>query len=1159
MASAPKNPAAVELELSMKTPSDRLRSGSVGTSKPPHGLLLLLPFLFLPFVAPLRLRSGEFVPLDAPSGFLACPQSLTTREGLGFCVAATPLGASSADVFVQCAAQLLEPNYGSSLMYRFPLMSIDHGVPTFGAPITLPQDGVLPGNASLASLATKTIVQTDDDTVLLAAFSSDLMHIVELTDNGTRWKHVSTSNPFALPTEWGGNHLSSAAVVLGDKHGDSLDGWRVYVSFTTCNSTRARSEWSGRGRNSRDEDYYPYTGEGIWRGSLSQMGVGTFFIGPDGVAKSSSFRRITDPNWTGGLMSLELAVMRNGNVNKLLVGATRTGLVYAFDTENLAQTKQMKLQSAFSEPTPLVDSDTGLLFEARVIGAKPIAFPMTGSKLDSLIIGGENGLFFVPTRHLTHRFGSHSSMQLPSVRDGGPVMEAGATLVTGQTPTVSVADFDMDGLQDIIAGTSEGRIMLARQSSEGGFMRPIPLRVGHGDDSEELLVQGGYRTDLQGPSESRWGYTAPCAVDWNGDGLVDLVSSDNSALTRVYLRFRAVDGSLGLRRGRNLKLDGLPLHGTWRNGPAAALVSFDASAGHMYSASAKVTGSATSTRSLMMALVTSDEQDEAHLYWRVDNLNLRDGGKLRYRVPNCSSSNGSSDCVRSIQTNYLHAGGSGRLKYSLVDWDRDGLIDLLLGTCGYHSVPSNTTGLPAFASHEGAPSHNNGATVLVMRQIGQEGSQADGPIFEWPEWITVRGTRISYGGQEIGVAPFDAGDGMTSLIVATPGGRHVYWAARDLGTSQVEPPVSESHREDVDAEHTIVFTNDEIKQCTRMRSPNLVYNQKTGSIHMAVRCCGKNRCSNPHVKGEEQNQQNVRDNLKDCKVGLKSSRDGGRTWTDWQIVSGPNPGYGHGSPLYDSHRNRIVLQYQSFLSSGGTTKPTPNTSYFQIVSDDDAKTWTSPPRNITHFFQRAQRSQHDMMDITAGNKVQTASGRLLWLAHDHSSTVVSWFSDDGGDTFNVSSNKVQGNEVSVAVQIPGTKRLIMDGRGQSFPWFPHRAVYYSIDDGTTWSEPKESPLMDPPDAGCQRALISRDGILYTSEPQLAERHRMVLQCSQDGGKTYPWSTVVGGNNARGGYSDLSFTADGMLLMVWEDYNSNNVFAQRLSTDWCGGAVTSDKN
>ena len=68
--------------------------------------------------------SGEFVPLDAESGFLACPQSLTTKQGLGYCIGVVPLGAAfvsstaGADVFLQCVPQHTGPldgrPYGSS-------------------------------------------------------------------------------------------------------------------------------------------------------------------------------------------------------------------------------------------------------------------------------------------------------------------------------------------------------------------------------------------------------------------------------------------------------------------------------------------------------------------------------------------------------------------------------------------------------------------------------------------------------------------------------------------------------------------------------------------------------------------------------------------------------------------------------------------------------------------------------------------------------------------------------------------------------------------------------------------------------------------------------------------------------------------------------------
>ena len=61
-------------------------------------------------------------------------------------------------------------------------------------------------------------------------------------------------------------------------------------------------------------------------------------------------------------------------------------------------------------------------------------------------------------------------------------------------------------------------------------------------------------------------------------------------------------------------------------------------------------------------------------------------------------------------------------------------------------------------------------------------------VFEVAEMLTAL---VSGGasGQEAGVSPYDNGDGKISLIVATPGGRHVFWDAEDLGTSLSQPPV----------------------------------------------------------------------------------------------------------------------------------------------------------------------------------------------------------------------------------------------------------------------------------------------------------------------------------------------------------------------------------
>ena len=755
-------------------------------------------------VAP-NLASGAFVALVDDYGPLVCPQSRTTQQGLGHCVGVVPLGAAvthaagGADVFVQCTAQHdTGPGgtpQGGSFTYRFPFSGRDAatGAPVFAAPVLLP-----PWNAQLPALSPRTVWQPRPQVVHAAAFTSDRMHLLELSANRSTWRHLNTFK-LALPSDWVSALRSVAVVPKSDQAG----GWTVFTTLAAGFSERAynmglpHSTW-------RSASYQPYGGDGIYRGQLTLTGVAAFDLSAGGEA--TGFRVVTPAGWTGGLMGLKIAaVSLNSSSPPALVAASRAGVVYIIGDAAINShggrrgaddggDSGWRGAQAEARPVPLADSTTGVLFAARVIGAAPIGYPKTAGDRseggDNLIFGGENALHFAAAAAAAATVRTQSGNKAGAgfgprgagrrevgLRHAGPVLLQGATLVTGQTPTVSIADWDGDGVLDIIAGSSEGRMYLARGAATG-FHRPVTLAQAHagpgGATTEEILVQGGYRLDIQGPAESRWGYTAPTAVDWNDDGLVDLVSSDNSARTTVYMRYRTPGGDLGLLPGVALKLDGLVLHGTWRNGPACGVVGG------------------------RMALVTSDEQDEAHIYYRLDDHNIEDGGKLLVRHREGGG-------VQNIQTNYLHAGGSGRLKYALADFDGDGLLDLLLGTCGYHAVPSNTTGLPACSPGPGrAPSGkafvssatcaNNGATALLMRQARaqrrrQPDGEADQLVFEWPEWITVNGSRVAFGGQELGIAPLRAADGGLGLVLATPGGGHIFWAAGDIGTSVTEPPL----------------------------------------------------------------------------------------------------------------------------------------------------------------------------------------------------------------------------------------------------------------------------------------------------------------------------------------------------------------------------------
>eukprot|EP00937_MAST-01D_sp_MAST-1D-sp2_P002274 g2274.t1 len=366
-----------------------------------------------------------------------------------------------------------------------------------------------------------------------------------------------------------------------------------------------------------------------------------------------------------------------------------------------------------------------------------------------------------------------------------------------------------------------------------------------------------------------------------------------------------------------------------------------------------------------------------------------------------------------------------------------------------------------------------------------------------------------------------------------------------------------------------MWTQSELKFCGwRIRTPALVRSAR--GIHVLGRCCGKNLCSskpdacvgqppNRHCKNDTARPM-LGDDNSDARTVMKTSWDGGLTWDDstFQVI-GPSHGPGalgiacsHG--LYDRVRGRLVVQYHHFGTN--TTRPATNVTTVQITSVDDGRTW-SAPRDISTMV-RACSTSTSMMYLSAGSKIQTERGRMLWPAHAWGGAACVWYTDDGGQTYNTS-NVFVGNEVSVAA-VGHNGTVLMDGRGTQYPWGKQhrRTRYWSRDDGATWGAGEESPLSSDGGSGCERALINVGGTLYTAEPALPDRSRMVLQCSTDGGASFPFSRVVNHNHSAAYSALLGPVPDPQkhnrtgLLMAWENDDNGNMYAAIIGTDWCGG-------
>lgn len=268
--------------------------------------------------------------------------------------------------------------------------------------------------------------------------------------------------------------------------------------------------------------------------------------------------------------------------------------------------------------------------------------------------------------------------------DGSPVFLApvyfqqeAEDLKCGALATPFGCDWDGDGDDDIISGNTAGYIQFFENLSGRGVETPrwaAPRFLTA--DGQIIRIQAGPNGSIQGPCEARWGYTTLTVADWDGDGLPDIVAS--SILGRVHW-YR----NIGTRSQPQLAA-ARPIEVEWNGPPPELDYGWLKPQGKELLTQWRTTPVAVDWNTDgLVDLIMLDQQGYLAYFERDrqgDRLVLKAPVRV-FRGDNVSVTD-SRHTILSKQPGLLRlnqgiAGKSGRRKLAVVDWDRDGHLDIL--------------------------------------------------------------------------------------------------------------------------------------------------------------------------------------------------------------------------------------------------------------------------------------------------------------------------------------------------------------------------------------------------------------------------------------------------------------------------------------------------
>ena len=315
------------------------------------------------------------------------------------------------------------------------------------------------------------------------------------------------------------------------------------------------------------------------------------------------------------------------------------------------------------------------------------------------------------------------------------------------------------------------------------------------------------------------------------------------------------------------------------------------------------------------------------------------------------------------------------------------------------------------------------------------------------------------------------------------------------------------------------------------------------------------------------------------EVVYKRSKDNGKTWSAARLVSPKciSKANSHGDAGFILDRKTgniicVVAAGNGFLNS----TPDKPIRIKIIKSKDNGETWSEPVDITPQIYGSAckdtvRKNWHGVF-AASGNGVQLRNGRMLFVLNVRETKAEELFirnyvmySDDGGDTWNVSKNAPQsdksGDEAKIVELNDGTLLMAIRAKDKY-----QRRLAKSTDNGETWGEAVfRNDLPSSASNG--------DIIYYTSTLNGWDTNRIItmfdsrpytqatppgdpkLYYSYDEGKTWKGKLIHSG---QAGYSSLAILKDGSIGILAEIGGAWNgpIYFMRLNMKYITGGKDS---